>query len=187
MNQHFYLFLDADGVLHPMDLRIRGMTLEEMKSTAARSLSELQLLAGVRGFVNASDELPLSRLPLLEQTIRPFLAQIEIVISSSWRLQKTALKQLLDCMSDDVRERVIGVTPKRLRMGDCRPDEIRAWLEKHGKQGVTAIVLDDDSPHGNRTRFENLGIWIQIDPVKAFGDDHAAQLTLILSNPEGVR
>lgn len=184
MNPHFYLFLDADGVLHPMDLRIRGMTREEMKSTGARSLSELQLLAAVRGFENVSNELPLSRVPLLEQTIRPFLAHIEIVISSSWRLQKAALKQLLDCMSDDVRARVIGVTPKRLRMGDCRPDEIRAWLEKHGKRGVTAIVLDDDSPHGNRTRFENLGIWIQVDPVLAFGDKEAVRLAQILTGAE---
>ena len=180
MNQRFYLFLDADGVLHPMELRIRGMTLDEMKSTGARSPGELQLLAGIHGFVNVSDEPPLSRLPLLEQTIRPFLANIEIVISSSWRLKKKALKQLLDCMSDDVRARVIGVTPQGSRMNDCRPDEIRAWLQQHGKPGAMAIVLDDSSRHGNRTRFEGLGIWIQIDPAKAFGEDEAMQLTQIL-------
>lgn len=58
----FYLFLDVDGVLHRMTFAPDG---------------EPRL---------PRDELLLSRLPLLEKTIRPHLEHLEIIVSSSWRL-----------------------------------------------------------------------------------------------------
>ncbi|MDE2465353.1 MAG: hypothetical protein KGO02_16815, partial [Alphaproteobacteria bacterium] len=133
----FYLFLDVDGVLHRMVYESDGQP----------SLPR--------------DEQLLSRLPLLEKTIRPHLQQLSIIVSSSWRLHLPSLEVLLDEMSEDVRARVIGSTPSGTRLHDCRPDEIRLWLEQNGKPGVTAIALDDAGPHGWRTNFSEWGIWLK--------------------------
>lgn len=155
--RRFYLFLDVDGVLHRMAFAPDGQP----------RLPE--------------DEQLLSRLPLLEKTIRRHLQQLEIVISSSWRLHPQILRALLDAMSEDVQARVIGSTPSGTRLHDCRPDEIRLWLEQNGKPGVTAIALDDAGPHGWRTNFSEWGIWLKTDPEQAFGDQEAEKLAQILA------
>lgn len=153
----FYLFLDVDGVLHRMVFKPDGQPRMP------------------------DDEQILSRLPLLEETIRPHLQQISIVISSSWRLHPQFLEGLLESMSEDVRARVIGSTPRGTRMHDSRADEIRLWIEQNGEPGVTAIALDDHSPHGWRTEFRDWGIWLQTDPERAFDSQEAAGLAQILA------
>ena len=153
----FYLFLDVDGVLHRMVFKPDGQPRLP------------------------DDEQILSRLPLLEETIRPHLQQISIVISSSWRLHPPSLEGLLDSMSEDVRARVIGSTPRGTRMHDCRPDEIRLWIEQNGEPGVTAIALDDFTPLGWRTNFNEWGIWLQMDPKRAFDNQEAEKLAQILA------
>lgn len=84
-------------------------------------------------------------------------------------------------MSEDVRAKVIGSTPRGTRLNDCRPDEIRLWLEQNGEPGVTAIALDDHIPHGWRTEFSEWGIWLKTDPELAFGDQEAERLAQILA------
>ncbi|MDE2465351.1 MAG: hypothetical protein KGO02_16805 [Alphaproteobacteria bacterium] len=143
---NYYLFLDVDGVLHPMDLRVLGMTREEMNAALGpgnHSISEVRRVAAGRKVVNESKEF-LSRLSLLEKTIRPHLQKITIIISTTWRLHPPSLQGLLDCMSEDVRARVVGTTHQRHGdADDNRPNEIVWWLNKHEKLGVKVIALND--------------------------------------------
>ena len=157
LRPRFYLFLDVDGVLHRMAYAPGGQpTL-------------------------ADGEQLLSRLPLLEKTIRPYLQELQIIVSSTWRLHPRNMRILLDAMSKDVRAKVIGSTPRGTRLHDCRPDEIRLWLEQNGEPDVTAIALDDHSKHGWRTNFSEWGIWLQTNPEQAFGDQEAEKLAHILA------
>jgi len=180
----FYLFLDVDGVLHPVDLRIRGMTSEEMNAALGpgkHSISEVRRVAAGRKVVNESEEF-LSRLPLLEKTIRPHLQQLEIIVSSTWRRHPPSLQGLLDCMSEDVRARVAGTTPER--HGDAdenRPNEIVWWLNKHGQPGVKTIVLDDHPQPPGWLHFQRFGTWIEVDSARALDDSVATRLAQLLA------
>jgi hypothetical protein len=105
------LFLDFDGVLHPVG-------------------------GGVKQF---------TQLPLLEALLRdPAFAGVSIVVSSTWR-ELHSLKRLQQFFNDDLRARVIGVTPvlDEYDSEHERYEEIRAWLDEHA--GVTVwAALDDD-------------------------------------------
>lgn len=107
------LFLDIDGVLHPVDRA-----------------------AGV-----------FSSKPLFEEAMREF-PHIEIVISSSWRVDHT-LDQLRGFFSSDIANRIIGVTPDfnipgfDLDYRYLRQKVIEAWLKTNGRQDARWIALDD--------------------------------------------
>lgn len=107
------LFLDIDGVLHPVD-RAGGV---------------------------------FSCKPLFEETMQEF-PHIEIVVSSSWRIDHT-LDQLRGFFSPDIGQRIIGVTPDfnipgfDLDYRYLRQKEIEAWLKSNGRQDARWIALDD--------------------------------------------
>lgn len=118
------VFLDFDGVLHPEDTD-----------------SKNQLLC---------------RLPLIEEVVREF-SQTEIVISSAWRLRwqdpDDATLALRQHFSEDIANRVIGVTPHHARLDwKQAPDglhlwkrqwEIETWLRANRPFGTNWIALDD--------------------------------------------
>jgi hypothetical protein len=110
------LFLDFDGVLHPVDRR----------------------------------EGCFSCLPALENALREF-NDVEIVISSSWRLEFN-LTQLRSIFSSDVARCVIDVTPDRAtKMESIEPyrrerevdDWVDDWLRENGREYEPWLVLDD--------------------------------------------
>lgn len=106
------LFLDVDGVLHPLN--------REM---------------GV-----------FSCLPVLEATLREF-NDVEIVISSSWRLEYSVM-ELRSFFPADIALRIIDVTPDRgIKMDSIEPYrrelEIEDWLRENGREYEPWLVLDD--------------------------------------------
>jgi hypothetical protein len=108
------LFLDFDGVLHPVG-------------------------GGVKQF---------TRLPLLEAFLRePAFADASVVVSSTWR-ELHSLKKLQAFFSEDLRARVVGVTPvpDEYDSEHERYEEIRAWLEAN--PGVAAWAALDDGVDG---------------------------------------
>lgn len=106
------LFLDFDGVLHPMDRRDGCF----------------------------------SCLPVLETVLREFNG-VEIVISSSWRVEHS-LAQLRSMFSSDFAKYIIDVTPDRAsRMDSIEPyrreREIEDWLRENGREHEPWFALDD--------------------------------------------
>ncbi|MCR8958809.1 HAD domain-containing protein [Variovorax sp. S2] len=84
-------------------------------------------------------------LPSLEALLREF-AHVRIVISSSWREQLT-FESLLASFSQDIRARILGVTPPR---GSGAPHsfahregEILAWQRARGRADEPWVPLDD--------------------------------------------
>lgn len=113
-----FLFLDFDGVTHPFFL--------------SEDLGDV-------------DTRPFAFLPRIEKVLREFPA-VRIVISSSWR-ETHSLERLRLLFSEDLRERVIGVTPvlRPLINGGVghRQQEIESWLVANGHMGASWVALDD--------------------------------------------
>lgn len=110
------LFLDFDGVLHPI-FPLPDMTDEENQHFSSR--------------------------PAFEQALRK-LDHYEIVISSSWRKNKS-LDEIRALFSEDVAGHIIGATPV-LENGNepgGRQDEIEAWMKENKREGERWIALDD--------------------------------------------
>lgn len=120
MYRRIYIFLDFDGVTHPFFPRAD------------------QTDAGNQYF---------SKLPKIEAVIREFDEAL-IVISSTWRCSHT-LEQLQAFFSEDMRHRVIGVTPEFPMSKDgtewigCRQREVEAYLASNGLSDAPWVALDD--------------------------------------------
>lgn len=89
-------------------------------------------------------------LPKLESVLRDH-PQINIVISSTWR-ESRSLRELQDLFSQDIAQRVIGVTPcwhdypELLDVvGYQRHAEILAWIRNSDEPWVRWIAIDDKS------------------------------------------
>jgi len=98
------LFLDFDGVLHPVFPR-----------------SDLP----------PSESEPFCYMPRFAEVLREF-PDIEIVITSTWRLHR-GIEQLRQNFPADLRSRVVGVTPALVddeRFGG-RQKEAIAWLDEY--------------------------------------------------------
>jgi len=114
------IFLDFDGVLHPVFPR-RELTDEEN-----------QLF---------------SYLPRLESVLRDY-PEFKIVISSSWR-QFRPWENVIGAFSSDISARIIGATPV-LKSNEPpypkhpRYEEILDFLEKNYLESAPWVALDDD-------------------------------------------
>lgn len=139
MGMYRYVFLDVDGVLHPARWSIPGLTPEQ---EAAIPPEEYSLQAALRGFRAQPVGTTFSQVPVFEAAIRPYLGQVEVIITSSWRLQPEFYDLVLEAFNPDVRARVVGAVPR-----GHRPLGINSWLRKHGKLGAASIVIDDDESH----------------------------------------
>lgn len=176
MNTNFVLFLDVDGVLHPARWGVPGITPE-----AARAMSseDFQLYAALGGY-RAVPEGPLfSCLVQFEAAIRPFLDQLQIVISSSWRTKSELYEAILAAMSPDVRTRVAGVTPKRSSYYG-RPAEINQWFRQHRDLECPAIVLDDDDTHDWRY-LDRRALLFLVNTEQGFIEEDSRCLAKLLS------
>lgn len=94
----------------------------------------------------ASAEREFSHLGGLESVLREF-PHVLIVVSSAWRLD-TSLDAIRSRFSDDMRTRVVGVTPQLAELEDQRGQrqrECELWLQ-HAYPAATSppwIALDD--------------------------------------------
>lgn len=98
----------------------------------------------------------LCHLPLLEDVLREF-PQVEVVISSTWRLRwldaYLATIELRKHFAPDIAQRVVDVTPHHTQLDpNTTPDslfayrrhrEIEAWLRANRPPGTTWVALDD--------------------------------------------
>jgi hypothetical protein len=125
------------------------------------------------------------QLPRVERILRDF-ASVEIVISSTWRLDwkdpAESTSQMRKHFSADIAPSVIGVTPDHRYLerstapkglGEYQREwECRSWLRTHRKKGTPWLALDDrvwwfqpNSPN------------VMIVPFySGFTDDHEAAL-----------
>lgn len=111
------LFLDFDGVLHPIPTEDRNM---------------------------------LCHVPRLESVLHAF-PHVQVVISSWWRASHT-LDELREYFSEDIRHRIIDVTPLQtervpgslfLAAAKERGEEVLQWIESNSYGGKW-VALDDD-------------------------------------------
>lgn len=107
------------------------------------------------------------RLPLIEEILMDF-PQVEIVISSVWRLdwpeESAQIAGMKEHFSMALRDRVVGVTPDHRQTpvsqapeglsGYLREWECLDWLRMHRPPGTPYVILDDrvrlfrpDNPH----------------------------------------
>ncbi len=90
-------------------------------------------------------------LPVLEDALRQ-APEWQVVISSTWRLQKS-LDQLRSRFSADIAERVVGETPRFNNLVDVpsslvayeREAECQAWLRSNDVPYLAWLALDDRS------------------------------------------
>lgn len=111
------LFLDFDGVLHPIPTQDRNL---------------------------------LCHVPRLETVLRAY-PDVQIVISSLWRASHD-LEMLRQYFSEDIRPRIIGMTPftevpafapdSEFILGVVRHKEILLWIEQNKYEGQW-LALDD--------------------------------------------
>mgnify|MGYP003574948619 CR=1 FL=1 len=116
------------------------------------------------------------RLPLLENWLRTH-DEIQLVISSKWR-KKMPFEDICHIFSDDIRHRVIGMTPliaDETHDEYWRLSEIFDWLN-HCSADVPWLVLDDGVfPQA----FKRL-VWC--DPEKGLTSDELQKLSQMKSS-----
>ena len=150
------VFLDFDGVLHP----------EFDPDDPERLKQDSDLFC---------------RLPFIEAVLREY-PQVEIVISSTWRRYlgdaEDALPRLRPYFSQDIAERVVGVTPLHLWLNPRdakdglsrfrRQWECEVWLSRHRPEGTRWMAMDDIAL-SFRPGLENLMVF---KSMEAFRQEH---------------
>ncbi|WP_342617552.1 HAD domain-containing protein [Rhodoferax sp. GW822-FHT02A01] len=93
------------------------------------------------------------QLPLLENVLRQH-PHVDVVISSSWRYDHS-LEQLRGTFAEDLRSRIVGVTPTdaRPQVEDWMPQallpshhreiECRKWLQRYRSTQTHWLAIDD--------------------------------------------
>ncbi len=143
INNKFIVFLDIDGVMHPVrKLPSDPYFVEECTA------------------------------PLFE-IFRNH--PLEVVISSTWK-DAFSLRELRDRFPDDLRPRIIGVTPS-FTVGDryTRHKECLLYLKKKGGAQQPWIAIDDSPDH-----FPPLENVLITDPETGFTRSDAEKLAAIL-------
>lgn len=100
---------------------------------------------------------PFSRLALLQDWLREHEC-VDVLISSSWR-EFHALDEMVSYFDEDLRDRIVGITPMAHRLYGPRwmrtPQELEAcrferqheiqhWIDRH-RPGFRWLALDDDA------------------------------------------
>lgn len=121
------------------------------------------------------------RLPLIESVLREF-PQVEIVISSAWRIHlgdpEEALRRLRPYFSHDIAQQIVGVTPRYQFLNPHeakdglgrfkRQWECEVWLSRHRPEGTRWMAMDDIAL-AFRPGLENLMVF---KSMEAFRQEH---------------
>ncbi|MDR0563409.1 MAG: hypothetical protein LBG78_00545 [Azoarcus sp.] len=112
-------------------------------------------------------------LPLIESVLREF-DEARVIIASDWRML-FSLAKLRQRFSEDIRPRVLGVTPHILprssrELHGLREREARLWLQQHAAEPETAAWCALDDAPGNWTTRSRL---ILTDFKRGFTDEDA--------------
>ncbi|MFN4064611.1 hypothetical protein GO613_20470 [Azoarcus communis] len=126
-------------------------------------------------------------LPLIESVVREF-EEVRIVISSDWRML-FSLQKLVARFAEDIRPRVVGVTPHVLpkqgaELHGLRERESMLWLAQHEADFTTAPWCAIDDAPGNWLSRSRL---ILTDFKRGFTDEDAGAMRRMLQGfREGV-
>ena len=154
------IFLDVDGVLHPIgdhDLLPLGADLDELSARADEGIVHCGELGHVTRVLK--EEFLATCMGALLQIIEA--TDASIVLSTTWRktpADRAAVMAQLHAYG--LAARVVGDTPR----SGCRGGECREWLASNRPGGCAYAVLDDDeegvlavapsgNPHVPRSRF----------------------------------
>ncbi len=91
-------------------------------------------------YPKSADQWLFCHLPLLENILRQH-PQIRLVLTTSWR-ETYPWEVLQGSFSDDIQERIIGVTPSLPALN--RQAEIEAWVSESHYEGPF-LVIDDQA------------------------------------------
>lgn len=116
---------------------------------------------------------PFYYLPRLERVLRDF-PQVRVVISSTWRRHKS-LDELREYFSEDLRDRVVGVTAEgpEDRFRAVRQHLCLHWLEEHGLKNARWVALDDYRYH-----FYAEAPWVWCEDGFKDNEEHALRAML---------
>ncbi len=118
---HLLLFLDFDGVLHPL--------AEPTGEGRGRPYTGPTLVYA----------------PVLAELLAPWIARIDIVIASTWAKSRS-LDEIRTLLPESLRARVIGaVWEAPMPELASRFEAIRDWLAHVGYDDRSWIALDDDA------------------------------------------
>lgn len=120
-------------------------------------------------------------LPLIESVIREF-EEARVVISSDWRML-FSLNKLVARFSEDIRPRVVGVTPHMLpkqgaELHGLRERESLLWLAQHEADISTAAWCAIDDAPGNWLSRSRL---VLTDFKRGFTEEDAGALRRMLN------
>lgn len=152
-----YLFLDFDGVVHP-------------------------LFAGSSH--HPWEHKPFCYLESLENAIRRIRQPVRIVIASTWRKPRE-LEQLRAPFAADIRPLVVGKTPA-IGSGNTpgsRLVEVQAWMAQHAHSHDRAVAIDDVPELYLGPNGETDQIALVCCPDR-FGSQQAQALTQACLNPD---
>ncbi|MDR1063504.1 MAG: hypothetical protein LBL48_06180 [Azoarcus sp.] len=121
-------------------------------------------------------------LPLIEAVLRDF-DEAQVVISSDWRML-FSLPKLRSRFSEDIRPRILGVTPHILpRRGSelhgLREQEAKMWLQQHTPDIAAADWCALDDAPGNWISRSRL---VLTDFKRGFTDEDASVLRNMLQS-----
>jgi hypothetical protein len=144
------VFLDVDGVLHP--LSERGLPAEaDVDDLVRRADEEDALPAGAPLRVCAGEFLPRC-LAVLRRVVDE--AGADIVLSSTWRESPHGVLAVNAQLAQHRMRPVLGSTPILPQLHRCRrAQEIHAFLcSAEAARGCSFVVLDDDDVLGDEAR-----------------------------------
>jgi hypothetical protein len=127
------LFLDFDGVLNSIQSRVFWENLKDQDQWE----KDMQVSSGGILEQIAMEFCPIA-ISNLEELIRR--TKIKIVVSSSWRVQRTVQELGELFKSKLISEAIIDKTES---FSNTRGDEIQKWLDEH-PEVENYVILDDD-------------------------------------------
>lgn len=123
------------------------------------------------------------RRPLLESVLRK-CPSVEVVISSTWRFDRT-LADLRELFASDIQDRIVGMTGRWQEIQDeassatyVRQAEVEHWMRASSRASKSWLALDDQ-PYLFRPFCENL---IRTDPDVGLSEEGTAALLARLTS-----
>ncbi|KAJ1489873.1 hypothetical protein T484DRAFT_1885069 [Baffinella frigidus] len=172
------LFLDVDGVLHPLNGKSLPSlaTLEDLSARADDDIADTDDSGtgeAVDGEFVDSEEFPC--MSAFASVVRQ--TQARIVLSSTWRETARGRRCVDAQLERQGMPASIGCTP---RFNGGRPKEILAWVAKHRLTGGWVAV--DDLDMGGKLP---PGHFVKTDPRRGFTKEDGARVCAMLAAQQG--
>lgn len=133
------VFLDIDGVVNTLQIDTQPIANSKYKEMHDGFYFDI---------CNESDKRVSDRQAIMWLNKLCRVIKADIVISSTWRLHPGASEEALYNSGLDKDIKILGYTP--WLPGDCRGDEIQAWLNDNvSNENCAIVILDDDSDMGH--------------------------------------